>query len=62
MQANPGYLPREAKGKRVRVELANGRMGSTDNNPMSPPGWAADTTRWTLLGHPHDVRNFEVIG
>ena len=61
---NPGHLPARAIGKRVRVLLANGRIGSTDDNPMSPPGWAADGRggcRWTITGSPFDIKNFEVI-
>lgn len=61
MTPNPGYQPAESAGKRVRVKLANGEMGTVDPNPMSPPGWAADTTRWTLTGSPFDVADYEVI-
>jgi hypothetical protein len=64
MRPNPGYLPVEAIGKRVRVRLAHGGLGATDANPMSPPGWAADgkgACRWSITGQPHDIREFEVI-
>lgn len=61
---NPGHLPEEAIGKRVRVLLAKGKLGDCDPNPMSPPGWAADGQggcRWTLTGDPHDIAEYEVI-
>lgn len=64
MTPNPGHLPIEAIGKRVNVLLANGRPGSTDDNPMSPPGWAADGRggcRWSRTGHPFDIAEYEVI-
>lgn len=64
MKPNPGHLPEEAIGKRVRVLLANGEPGRTDNNPMSPPDWAADGRggcRWSIEGHPHDIAEFEVL-
>lgn len=57
MKPNPGYCPREAIGKRVRVTLANGIV-------VVSPGWPADgkgACRWTLLGRPHDIAEFEVI-
>jgi hypothetical protein len=61
---NPGHLPVEAIGKRVRVVLANGMPGTTDDNPMSPPGWAADgraACNWSLTGSPFDIKEYEVI-
>ena len=64
MMRNPGHLPEGAEGRRVRVVLANGRPGRSDDNPMSPPGWAADGRggcRWTLLGDPFDIAYYEVI-
>ena len=64
MTPNPGHLPQEAIGKRVRVLLRCGRPGAEDINPMSPPGWAADGRggcRWTLTGHPFDIAEFEVV-
>ncbi|VVT20541.1 conserved hypothetical protein [Sphingomonas aurantiaca] len=64
MKRNPGHLPEEAAGKRVRVRLAHGRIGATDDNPMSPPGWAADGQggcRWTHTGSPFDIAEYEVI-
>ena len=64
MTPNPGHLPPEAEGKRVRVHLRNGELGRTDNSPMSPPGWAADGRngcRWSLTGHPFDIVEYEVV-
>lgn len=61
---NPGHLPDEAIGQRVRVKLAHGGMGACDQNPMSPPGWAADGRggcRWSITGSPFDIAEFEVI-
>lgn len=63
---NPGKLPHEAKGKRVRVKLANGHTGGFEAvTPVSPVGWAADGPqgcRWDLSGHPFDIAEYEVIG
>jgi hypothetical protein len=64
VKPNPGYLPSEAIGKRVRVELVHGGIGATDANPMSPPGWAADGKagcNWRRTGSPFDIAKFEVI-
>ncbi|VXC63120.1 conserved hypothetical protein [Sphingomonas sp. AX6] len=64
MKRNPGHLPSEAVGKRVRVQLRRGTMGTEDPNPMSPPGWAADGKsgcKWALTGSPFDIVEFEVI-
>lgn len=64
MTPNPGHLPTEAIGKRVRVRLANGRDGRSDDNPMSPPGWAADGRggcSWALTGSPFDIAEYEVL-
>jgi hypothetical protein len=61
---NPGWLPEDAMGKRVRVRLADGRLGACDDNPMSPPGWPADGKlgcRWSLTGRPFDIAEYEVI-
>ena len=61
---NRGALPNEARGKRVRVIMAHGREGSYDNNPMSPPGWAADGKggcRWTLTGSDSDIAFYLVL-
>jgi hypothetical protein len=60
---NPGQRPREAKGKRVRVLLLHGRAVTYDDNPMSPPGWAADTCRWGLdLQYSFSITHYAVIG
>ena len=64
MKRNPGHLPSDAIGKRVRVRLAHGGIGACDDNPMSPPGWAADGRtgcRWTRTGQPFDIDFYEVI-
>ena len=64
MRRNPGHLSVEAQGKRVRVRLRHGGIGSSDVSPMSPPGWAADGRhgcRWTLTGHPFDIVEYEVV-
>lgn len=64
MQSNPGHLPDDAIGKRVRVRLVNGAIGRTDDNPMSPAGWAADGKggcSWALTGHPFDIAEYEVL-
>lgn len=65
MMPNRGYCPPEAEGKRVRVRLAHGGMGTCDPNPMSPPGWPADgngACRWSFTGSPFDIAEYEVIG
>ena len=64
MKRNPGYLPIEAIGKRVRVKLEHGGEGATDPNPMSPPGWAADGKggcNWRRSGKPFEIAEYEVI-
>lgn len=64
MRRNPGHLPADAIGKRVKVRLANGQMGKADDNPMSPPGWAADGRagcRWSRTDSPFDIAEYEVI-
>jgi hypothetical protein len=30
-------------------------------NPMSPPGWAANGSRWNRSDDPYDIAFFEVI-
>jgi hypothetical protein len=65
VKPNPGFLPDEAIGKRVRVRLAHGGIGSCDTSPMSPRGWAADGKggcRWSITGSPFDIKEYEVIG
>ena len=64
MKPNPGHLPKEAEGKRVRVQLAHGGIGKCDDNPMSPPGWAADGKggcRWSITGSRFDIAAYEVL-
>lgn len=56
MRENPGKCPREAAGKRVRVELRNGMRPAET--------WAADGKtgcRWTLTGDAFDIVRWEVI-
>ena len=63
MTRNPGYCPSEAIGKRIRVLLADGTT-NRDIDPAAPPGWPADgkgACRWTILGRPHDIAEYEVI-
>jgi len=65
MTPNPGYCPEEAAGRRVRVRLAHGGLGSEDASPTSPPGWAADGragARWTHTGSRFDIAEYEVLG
>jgi len=65
MPANPGFFPEVAKGKRVIVKLANGKVcGREPVTSTTPPGWAADGKqgcRWTITGHPFDIANYQVI-
>jgi hypothetical protein len=64
VKPNPGHLPQEAIGKRVRVLLANGELGRNDDNPMSPAGWPADGKngcRWEIAGLPFDIAEYEVL-
>lgn len=60
---NPGKCPAAARGKRVRVILADGREGKTDGGSQVPPGWAADGKggcRWTIEGGPFDIAFYKV--
>lgn len=60
---NQGQRPPGAKGKRVRIWLNCGREASYSDNPMSPPGWAADTTKWALDPQfSYGVAFYQVIG
>lgn len=62
--ANPGCLPSDAIGKRVRVMLANGTIGAEDPRSDTPPGWPADGPngcRWSITGHPFDIGGYEVL-
>ncbi len=57
MEPNPGKCPREAAGKRVRVELKNGRRPAES--------WAADgkfACNWALDGHPYSIAKWEIAG
>jgi hypothetical protein len=59
---NPGKQPPGLKGKRIAVRLACG--SEPDPAPIAnavPPGWAADTTRWSITGQPHDVAEYRVL-
>jgi hypothetical protein len=65
---NPGYQPKETRGKRVRVELEHGGEPIYDDhfNPMSPPGWAADGKggcNWTKSDPPFafDIKRYLVL-
>lgn len=73
MKPNPGRLPEEAVGKRVRVVLEKDRKTMTEPvyadalNPMCAPGWAADGRggcRWSRSKRPgpYDIAFYEVIG
>lgn len=75
MTPNPGCLPEEAVGKRVRVILRKDAGTMTEPqyadalNPMAPPGWAADGRngcRWSLKQRGRDpafdILFYEVIG
>jgi hypothetical protein len=62
MLPNTGKLPREAAGKRVIVELCNGRICGQDAAPLL--GWAADGQsgcRWTLTGNGWDIAFYRVV-
>ena len=55
MKKNPGHLPADAVGKRVRVKLANG-MRPVDS-------WAADGKggcNWKITGSDFDIAEYEV--
>lgn len=63
MSMNHGYIPAEAVGKRVVIELRNGRVCGRDPvSSATPPGWAADTSRWSLTGDDWDIVGYEVLG
>lgn len=65
MKPNPGYCPPEAIGKRVVVELRNGRVcGREPVTTVTPAGWAADGQhgcRWTLTRNSWDIAFYEVL-
>lgn len=61
---NPGHLPEDAVGKRVRVKLRDGSIGSEDGGSMVPPGWAADGKggcNWRKAGHAFDIEYYVVL-
>ena len=61
---NPGRCPAEAEGKRVAVALMTGEPGRCDDNPMSPPGWAADGRfgcSWALDGSPFNIDQYRIL-
>ena len=52
---NPGHLPDDAVGRRVRVRLRNGTVSNE---------WPADGRggcRWTRTGDPFDIDGYEVL-
>lgn len=58
MSPNPGHLPPEAIGKRVRVILRGDRPGD------APHEWPADGRfgcTWSKAGHPADIEQYEVV-
>lgn len=58
-----GRCPPEAIGRRVRVRLGNGKVyGGQPVSPTAPLGWAADSCRWEITGHPFDIIAWELIG
>jgi hypothetical protein len=60
---NTGRQPERAKGRRIAVVLANGSAPpETPVTPVSPPGWAADSTRWSLTGSAFDIAWYRIIG
>lgn len=65
MTPNPGHLPDKARGKRVLVQLANGRIcGEEPVHSAAPRGWAADGKggcRWTIRKSPFDIAGFKVL-
>jgi len=58
VKPNPGHIPAEAKGKRVRVNLVR-------DTPGTPPrDWPADGQggcRWSETDFDFDIANYEVI-
>lgn len=59
MDANPGFCPDAARGKRVHVILRNG----TASKAKSPQGWAADGRsgcNWSLDAGPFTILKWEI--
>jgi len=63
---NRGSCPDEARGKRVIVQLRNGRIaGEKPVRDDLPPGWAADGKngcRWSLRDNPFDIVGWRLVG
>lgn len=47
-EENPGHQPEHTRGKRVEVVLRNGDLAKAEGGITRPPGWAADTARWSI--------------
>lgn len=66
MRPNLGHCPDEARGKRVIVQLANGRICGTEPvTTVTPLGWSADGKggcRWSLTrgGFPFDIAGWRL--
>lgn len=59
---NPGFLPGGVAGKRVAVELRNGRRdGEKPVSTTAKAGWDADSARWSLEGNPADIIRYKVL-
>lgn len=63
-----GRCPAEAVGKRVVVELANGKVeGVEPVTAAHAAGWAASAKgknpgcRWSLIGDPFDIAFYRVL-
>jgi hypothetical protein len=62
-----GSRPRGSKDKRVRVILERDREAMEEPvydskwNPMSPEGWVAETTRFSITGEPFDVAFYKIV-
>jgi uncharacterized protein YodC (DUF2158 family) len=57
MMPNPGHLPREAIGKRVRVRLERGPAGVVKDWPADGKGGC----RWTRTGSEFDIAEWELV-
>lgn len=59
MKQNPGHLPPDAAGRRVRVRLSGDQPG------VAAHEWPADGAygcSWLKRGLPVDIAEYEVIG
>jgi len=54
MRRNPGYLPPEAVGKRIRALLVNGTS-------FEGPADGRSGCDWTIIGSPFDIAEYEVL-